>query len=63
MPSHLDQAELDRAGVTKKEREALELYNRGSRGYRSVALALDISPSTARDRIGRAIRKIEKAER
>lgn len=64
MPSHLDQHQLDRAGVTVKEREALELYNpQGGRGYRTVALALDISPSTCRDRIGRAVRKLEKAGR
>ena len=48
---------------TEKELAALRLWNPGVAGYKSVALALDISPDTARDRIKRAIRKIEKQTR
>lgn len=52
----------DAAGVTAKERDALLLWDPGVVGYRSVGLALDIAPETARDRIKRALRKIAARE-
>lgn len=42
---------------TAKELEALILWNRGA-GYGRIADMLDISPSTARDRVKRARRKL-----
>jgi DNA-directed RNA polymerase specialized sigma24 family protein len=54
---------LLRAGVTRKELEALLLYDPGKAGYKRVAEALDIAPETARDRIRRGIRKLERATR
>lgn len=54
--------ELAQSVCTPKELEALRLWDAGA-GYRRVGLMLDISPSTARDRVQRALRKMERARR
>lgn len=46
---------------TSKELDALKLYEPQRVGYRSVAVLLGISVSTARDRINRALAKIGRA--
>lgn len=56
----IDDATLERAGLTAKQIDALKLYVPGERGYKSVALALDIDRDTAR---GDRIRKLELAMR
>jgi DNA-directed RNA polymerase specialized sigma24 family protein len=53
---------IDRAGLTDKEADAFRLYDPGVCGYRSVALALGISKSSAEDRIQRAFRKLAALE-
>jgi len=52
--------ELAERVCTRKELEALKLWDAGA-GYRRVALMLGISPSSARDRIVRAVRKLAAA--
>lgn len=47
---------------TPKEREALDLYNRGL-SERAIALALDVSRSAIRSRLENARRKIAQAKR
>jgi hypothetical protein len=51
---------LERAGLTAKQLDALKLYA-GQRGYKSIALALDISRDAARDRIRGGLRALELA--
>jgi len=63
MRHRLDPEIVKRAGLTAKQLEALELYDPGNFGYRSVAMALDISMGAAHDRIREGIRKLEKAMR
>lgn len=48
---------------TSKELEALDYHYRRNMSYRSIALALDISHATVRDRIKNAQRKIAAAMR
>lgn len=57
--------ELAAAGVTALELQALRLWRPGERGggYGSVALALDISPEAVRNRIKRAIVRLERHKR
>lgn len=52
--------ELAQELLTAKELDALKLWDAGM-GYRRIAVALDISPSTARDRVQNAIRKLVRA--
>ena len=59
----IDDETLARAGLTAKQTLALSLYVPGERGYRSVALGLDISRDAARDRIREGLRKLEVAMR
>jgi hypothetical protein len=63
----LDPAIEERAGLTAKEAEALSLWSpdadKSGGGYMSVAIALDIGKSTARDRVQRGLRKLERAMR
>jgi hypothetical protein len=54
---------LARAALTQKQLTALRLYNPPARGYRSVALALDISRDGARYHVQTGLRKLEKAMR
>ncbi|MDQ3672699.1 MAG: hypothetical protein M3364_09745 [Actinomycetota bacterium] len=46
---------------TEKELAALKLWDAGA-GYRRVGLMLDISTSTARDRVQRALGKLARAK-
>ena len=55
--------ELAERVCTQKELDALKLWDPDVVGFRSVALALDISRDSARDRIRSALRKIEKGLR
>jgi len=59
----VDIEQLATAGVTRKEYDALRLYERGRAGYRTVGMALGIAPETVVGRIARGIRKIEEASR
>lgn len=63
-PPRINRHLLDQAGVTSREQQALTLWDpspgKRTGGYRTVALALDISPAAARDRIQRALRKLER---
>jgi predicted DNA-binding protein (UPF0251 family) len=61
LPGFSDEV-VERARLTRKELEALRLYAGGA-GYRSVALALDLSRSAVRDRISSGSRKLERALR
>ena len=61
MKYRLDPELVKAAGLTAKQVEALELYNPGRFGYKSVAQALHISRAAARDRIEVGIDKIERA--
>lgn len=54
---------LARAALTDKQIQALQLYNPPHRGYRSVALALDIAFPTARDHVRAGLARLEKALR
>ena len=48
--------------ITMAEYQALRLHLEGY-GYRRIAVVLDISITTARDRIKRGNRKLEEADR
>lgn len=52
--------ELAERLLTVKELEALKLWEAGA-GYRRVARMLDIAPTTAQDRVRRALRKLAAA--
>ena len=54
--------ELALTVLTAKQMEALKLWDAGA-GYRRIGVQLDISPSTARDRVQNAVRKLERAAR
>ena len=62
----LDPELVERAGLTRKQRDALELWDPASRtsgGYRTVGMILGVSYETARDHIKAGLRKIEIAMR
>lgn len=50
----------ERAGLTEKQREALDLYDQGM-GYKRIALKLGISRATVRERLDIARAKLLKA--
>ena len=61
-PSSRELLELARGVCTAREVEALEWWARGA-GYRRIGLILGVWPPRARDRVQRALRKLERAAR
>ena len=59
----LDPKLAEKAGLTERQKQALEFYDGKNYGYKYVARELDISRDGARHLVKEGLRKIEKTLR